>query len=103
MITVTWGFGIALSFSHKTTGFRNTISLKFEEFLIVVEMLSRSLKQCLRTWWKAGPTQGSSAACNAPEWLEGVETGSILSQTIFKSWQQMQRHLAGDPSALEAF
>ena len=53
----------------------------------VVEMLSHSLKQWLSTWWKAGPTQEISGASNAPFWLEGVEAGSIPSQTSFKGWQ----------------
>lgn len=45
MITVTWGFGIAISVSHEATGFKNTISLKVKEFLVVAEMQIHSLKQ----------------------------------------------------------
>ena len=43
----------------------------------------------------AGPTQGSSGACNVSEWPEGVEPGSASFQTSFKGWQWRQRYLAG--------
>ena len=52
---------------------------------------------------KAGPTQGSSAACNVPEWLEGVEPGSTPSQTSFKGWQGRQVHFAGDSCVYVTF
>ena len=45
---------------------------------------------------KAGPTQGSSGACNASEWLEGEEPGCTPSQTWLKGWQWRQGCLAGD-------
>ena len=37
--------------------------------------------------------QGSSGACNAPEWLKQVEPGSTPFQISFKGWHWRQRHL----------
>ena len=47
--------------------------------------------------------RGSSGARNAAESLEGVELGSILSQTLFKGWQWKQGYLSGDPSKPQVF
>jgi len=75
-----------------------------ESFLIgVVEMPSHGLKQWLSTWWKAGPTQGSSGACNVSQWPERVEPGSTPSQTSFKGWQWRQGVVTGESCLSEAF
>jgi len=56
--------------------------------LLVVEMLCDGA-----AGGKAGPTQGSSGACNIPEWTEGVEPGATPSQPSFKGWQWRWKHL----------
>jgi len=72
---------ILLSFPYRIID-----SLRLEK-TSVAWILSHYFKQCLSTWWEAGPTWGSSGASNVPEWPEGVKSGSIPSQTLFKCWQ----------------
>ena len=60
-------------------------------------MLSHGLNQWLSTWREGRANQGSSGACNASEWLEGVESGSTPSQSLFKGWQWRQGYSSRDP------
>jgi len=78
-------------------------NVMFSFRMTAAEMLNHSLKQWLSTWWKAGPTQGSSAACNAPQWPDGVEPGSTPSQTSCKGWQWRHGDLAGGSCIPKAF
>jgi len=59
-----------------------------------MEMVRHGLKQWLSTWWegRANPGELRCMQCT-PEWLKGMEPGSIPSQTSAKGWQWRWGHL----------